>query len=86
VQSAAIDDESLEGVLYRLQMGQGFFRKVRNSERKEGPRARTICLEIAEGLHRRTWRMVRKAVYGPLRTPLSQSSALVECINSIIRP
>jgi hypothetical protein len=44
-----------------------------------------FCLEIAEGLHQEASGDIHEEVYSKL-DKIVQSSALVECINSIIRP
>jgi len=80
-----IDDESLKAYCIAWQWGK-VFRKVKNSERKKKAQEQEqFCLEIAEGLHPENLGDVQEAVYAKLDT-IVQSSALVECINSIIRP
>jgi hypothetical protein len=80
-----IDDESLKAYCIAWQWGK-VFRKVKDSGRKKKAREREqFCLEIAEGLHPEDLGDVQEAVYAKLDT-IVQSSALVECINSIIRP
>ena len=61
-------------------------RKSKNTDRRKwaGEQER-VCLAIAEGLHQQESEDIQKEVYSRL-DKIVQSSALVECINSIIRP
>jgi len=68
-----------------LAMGLGFFKEGQEFRaEKEGQEARTFCLEIAEGYNRELGRCSESRLC-KLDT-LFQSSALVECIQFIIRP
>jgi len=61
-------------------------RKAKKSVRKKKAQKRDrFCLEIAEGLHQDESMDYQKEIYSRL-DKIVQSSALVECINSIIRP
>lgn len=80
-----IDEDSLKAYCIAWQWGKAV-RKAKNSERKKRSQEREqFCLEIAEGLHLKELGDIQGAVYSKLDT-IVQSSALVECINSIIRP
>ena len=57
-----------------------------NTERRRwAEEQEQFCLEIAEGLHQQESEDIQKELYSRL-DKIVQSSALVECINSIIRP
>ena len=63
-------------------------RKAKKSERKKRAQEQEqFCLDIADGLHQQEFEdaAIQQAVYSRL-DKIVQSSALVECINSIIRP
>ena len=80
-----IDEESLKAYCIAWQWGKAI-RKAKKSDRKKSAQEREqFCLEIAEGLHQEDPGDIQKEVYSKLDT-IVQSSALVECINSIIRP
>jgi hypothetical protein len=80
-----IDEESLKAYCIAWQWGKAV-RKAKNPERRKRAQEREqFCLEFAEGLHPEELGDIQDAVYSKLDT-IVQSSALVECINSIIRP
>jgi hypothetical protein len=80
-----IDEESLNAYCIAWQWGKAT-RKAKMSDRKKRAKEREqFCLEIAEGLHENKSRDIHKEVYSKL-DKIVQSSAMVECINSIIRP
>jgi hypothetical protein len=80
-----IDEESLKAYCIAWQWGKAI-RKAKKSDRKKSAQEREqFCLEIAEGLHQEDPGDIQKEVYSKLDT-IVQSSALVESINSIIRP
>jgi hypothetical protein len=80
-----IDEESLKAYCIAWQWGKAarkakkIDRKIRAQEQEE------FCLEIADGLHQEESTNMQEEVYCKL-DKIVQSSALVECINSIIRP
>jgi hypothetical protein len=53
--------------------------------KKKAQERQQFCLEIAEGLHQEESMDYQNEIYSRL-DKIVQSSALVECINSIIRP
>jgi hypothetical protein len=53
--------------------------------KKKAQEREQFCLEIAKGLHQEASGDIHEEVYSKL-DKIVQSSALVECINSIIRP
>jgi len=80
-----IDEESLKAYCIAWQWGKAV-RKAKKSDRKKSAQElERFCLEIAEGLHQEEPGDIREEVYSKL-DKIVQSSALVECINSIIRP
>lgn len=80
-----IDEESLKAYCVAWQWGKAI-RKAKKSERKKKAQEQErFCLEIAEGLHQQESGDIQKEIYSKL-DKIVQSSALVECINSIIRP
>ena len=81
----SIDEESLKAYCLAWQWGKAV-RKAKKSDRRQWAEAQEqFCLEIAEGLHQQESEDIQKEVYSKLDR-IVQSSALVECINSIIRP
>jgi len=80
-----IDEESLKAYCIAWQWSKAV-RKAKKADRKQKAQGREeFCLEIAEGLHQEESGDIQKEVYFRL-DKIVQSSALVECINSIIRP
>lgn len=80
-----IDEENLKAYCIAWQWGKAV-RKAKKSDRKERAQDREkFCLEIADGLHQEQSGDIKEEIYSKLDT-IVQSSALVECINSIIRP
>jgi hypothetical protein len=80
-----IDEDSLKAYCLAWQWRKAV-RKAKKSDRKNRAQERErFCLEIAEGLHQDESMDFQKEVYSKL-DKIVQSSALVECINSIIRP
>jgi len=81
----SIDEESLKAYFVAWQWGKAV-RKAKKSTRRNAAQEREqFCLEMAEGLHQEESETMQKEVYAKL-DKIVQSSALVECINSIIRP
>jgi len=82
-----IDEDSLKAYCVAWQWGKAA-RKAKKSERKKkAQQQEQFCLDIAEGLHQQQSEdlNIQQEVYARL-DKIVQSSALVECINSIIRP
>ncbi len=81
----SIDEETLKAYCIAWQWGKAV-RKAKKSDRRQWAEDQEqFCLEIAEGLHQQESEDIQKEVYSKL-DKIVQSSALVECINSIIRP
>ena len=80
-----IDAESLKAYCIAWQWGKAG-RKAKTSDRRRVARERErFCLEVADGLHQEESEDMQREVYSRL-DKIVQSSALVECVNSIIRP
>ncbi len=80
-----VNEDSLRAYCIAWQWGKAV-RKAKKSERKKRAQEREqFCLELAEGLHQKESEDIGEEVYSKL-DEIVQSSALVECINSIIRP
>ena len=80
-----INEQSLHAYCLAWQWGKAD-RKAKKADRKQKAQEREqFCLEIAAGLHQDESGDIQKEVYSML-DKIVQSSALVECINSIIRP
>ncbi len=78
-------EESLKAYCIAWQWGKAV-RKAKKSDRKTKAQEREqFCLEIAEGLNQEGPEDIQEEIYSKL-DQIVQSSALVECINSIIRP
>ena len=80
-----IDEETLKAYCIAWQWGKAVRKAKRSDRRKNAQDQEQFYLEIAEGLHQEASEEIHKEVYSKLDT-IVQSSALVECINSIIRP
>ncbi|MBW2187906.1 MAG: hypothetical protein JRG71_16515 [Deltaproteobacteria bacterium] len=86
-----VDDETLKAYCLAWQWGKAI-RKAKKSGRKQSAKQQEkACLESAEwwgehGIDQENWHQdIQKEIYAKL-DKIVQSSALVECINSIIRP
>jgi len=81
----AISEETLKAICVAWQWGKAV-RKAKKTDRKNhAAEQEQFCLEIAEGLLQEEQSDMQEIVYSKLDT-IVQSSAMVECINSIIRP
>ena len=80
-----IDEETLKAYCIAWQWGKAVRKAKKSDRRKRAQEQEQFCLEIAEGLHQEESEDIQKEVYSKLDT-IVQSSAMVECINSIIRP
>ena len=80
-----ISVECLKAYCIAWQWGKAI-RKSKSMSRKNNAKYNEqFCIEIAEGLHEHENLDIKKEVYSRL-DGIVQSSAMVECINSIIRP
>ena len=84
-----IDEEALKAYCVAWQWGKAARKAKKSGRKKIAIEQEQFCLEIASGLHQQESEAVdvaiQKEVYFRL-DKIVQSSALVECINSIIRP
>jgi hypothetical protein len=82
-----IDEESLKAYFVAWQWGKAARKAKKSGRKKRAQEQEQFCLDIAEGLHQQESEdaTIQQEVYSRL-DKIVQSSALVECINSIIRP
>jgi hypothetical protein len=80
-----IDEESLKAYFLAWQWGKAVRKAKKSARKNKAQKQEQFCLEIAEGLHQEESIDYQKEIYSKL-DEIVQSSALVECINSIIRP
>jgi hypothetical protein len=83
--SLPIDQEALQTLCLAWQWRKGFIKSKKAKGRKYCDMNEQHCLEIATGYLQEDYDVVKEQVYQQL-DQIVQSSALVECINSIIRP
>ena len=69
------------------QWGKAAWKAKKSGRKKRAQEQEQFCLDIAEGLHQKEYEgaAIQQEVYSRL-DKIVQSSALEECINSIIRP
>ena len=84
-----LDENALKAYCVAWQWGKAARKAKKSGRKKIAIEQEQFCLEIAAGLHKQESEAVdgalQKEVYSRL-DKIVQSSALVECINSIIRP
>ena len=82
-----IDEESLKAYFVAWQWGKAARKAKKSGRKKRAQEQEQLCLDIAECLHQQESEeaAIQQEVYSRL-DKIVQSSALVECINSIIRP
>jgi len=80
-----IHQEALQALCLAWQWGKGSIKSKNTKRRKFCDMEQQFCLEIAIGYLQEDYDIVKEQVYQQL-DQIVQSSALVECINSIIRP
>jgi hypothetical protein len=81
----SINEESLKAYCIAWQWGKAVIKAKKTDRKNQAKDQEQFCLEIAEGLHQQESDDIQTKVYSKLDR-IVQSSALVECINSIIRP
>ena len=81
------DEEALKAICIAWQWGKAVRKAKKSDRKKRAAEQERFCLEIAEGLLQEEEEQndLQEKVYSKL-DGIVQSSALVECINSIIRP
>ena len=80
-----IHQEALKALCVAWQWGKGSIKSKKSKRRNFCDLNEDFCLEIAIGYLQDEYEVVKEQVYRQL-DQIVQSSALVECINSIIRP
>ena len=80
-----IDEETLKVICIAWQWGRSVRKAKKSDRKKRAAEQERFCLEIAEGLLQEEQSGLQEKVYSKL-DEIVQSSAMVECINSIIRP
>jgi hypothetical protein len=80
-----INAESLKAYCIAWQWGKAVIKAKKTDRKNKAKEQEQFCLEVAEGLHQQESDDIQKEVYSKW-DKIVQSSALVECINSIIRP
>lgn len=80
-----IHQEALQALCLAWQWGKGSIKSKKTKGRKFCHMNEQFCLEIATGYLQEDYDIIKEQVYQQL-DQIVQSSALVECINSIIRP
>jgi hypothetical protein len=83
-----IDEDSLKAYCIAWQWGKAARKAKKSGRKKSAQEQEQFCLDIAIGLQQETEDedlTIQQAVYSRL-DKIVQSSALVECINSILRP
>jgi len=80
-----IHQEALQALCLAWQWGKGYIKSKKTNRRKSCHMNEQFCLEIATGYLQEDYDIVKEQVYQQL-DQIVQSSSLVECINSIIRP
>ena len=80
-----IDSNALKALCLAWQWRKALIKSKKNNGRKTCRQNEEFCLQIAEGYLQEDSEFVKEQVYAQL-DQIVQSSALVECINSIIRP
>ena len=80
-----IDQEALQALCLAWQWRKGYIKSKKTKGRNFCDMNEQFCLEIATGYLQEDYDIVKEQVYQQL-DQIVQSSALVECINSIIRP
>lgn len=83
--SMNIDHQALRALCLSWQWNKGAVKSKKAGRTQYCKENERFCLEYAEGHLQESYDDVKERVYGQLDT-IVQSSALVECINSIIRP
>jgi len=80
-----VDQEAVRALCLAWQWRKGLIKSKKAKARKCCAINEQHCLEIAVGYLQEDYDVVKEQIYGQL-DQIVQSSALVECINSIIRP
>ena len=85
LQTQGIDNEALCSLCLAWQWSKGVVKAKKTERRHYCAEKEQLCLEFAMGLLQESYENVKEQVYEAL-DHIVQSSAIVECINSLIRP
>jgi len=85
LKKSIFDEDALKTLCAGWQWHKRFIKSKKAESRKHCRENESFCLEIAEGYLQDDYEVVKEQVYNDLNH-IVQSSAMVECINSIIRP
>ena len=80
-----IDPDALKAICLAWQWQKGWIKAKKAAARQHCKDNEQFCLQIAQGYFEQDCDVIKEQVYEQL-DQIVQSSALVECINSIIRP
>lgn len=80
-----VDSNALKAICLAWQWQKALIKSKKTDRRKTCRQNEEFCLHIAEGYLQEDLEFVKEQIYAQLEK-IVQSSALVECINSIIRP
>ena len=80
-----LTDECLRAYFLAWQWGKGVIKAKKSGRKNMASKQERFYLEFAEGLHQKDSCNYKDEIYSEL-DKIVQSSAMVECINSIIRP
>lgn len=82
---SVFDEDTLKALCAGWQWHKRYIKSKKAEYRKYCRENESFCLEIAEGYLQEEYEALKEQVYNDLNN-IVQSSAMVECINSIIRP
>ncbi len=85
LKESGLDEDALKTLCAGWQWHKMYVKSKRAANRNYYRENETFCLEIAAGYLQEKHEIVKEQVYHDLNH-IVQSSAMVECINSIIRP
>lgn len=85
LENTDLDKDALKTLCAGWQWHKRYIKSKKAGSRNYCQEHESFCLEIAEGYLQERYKIVKEQVYHDLNH-IVQSSAMVECINSIIRP
>ena len=85
LESLDIEKEALKALCLAWQFNKAKIKAKKTERRQWSAEKEGICLELVEGYLQENHDIFKERIYSEL-DKIVQSSALVECINSIIRP
>ncbi|MCI5194612.1 MAG: hypothetical protein D3915_16120 [Candidatus Electrothrix sp. AU1_5] len=81
----SIDQNALSALCLAWQHHKAVIKAKKADRRKKCTAREQVCLEFSEGYLQEDFETIKERIYSELDA-IVQSSAMVECINSIIRP